>query len=64
MNYEYLAYKPKEVTPGIWLPEDGIDYHSKYTSVKKYNPDGLLFMKLKTVMKRKQSLWIYCQRQS
>ena len=47
MNCEYLAYKPKEVTPGIWLPEDGIDYHSKYTSVKKYNPDGLLFYEIK-----------------
>ena len=47
MNCEYLAYKPKEVTPGIWMPEDGIDYHSKYTSVKKYNPDGLLFYEIK-----------------
>ena len=47
MNCEYLAYKPKEVTPGIWMPEDAIDYNSKYTSVQKYNPDGLLYYEIK-----------------
>jgi hypothetical protein len=47
MNCEYLAYKPKEVTPGIWMPEDWIDYNSIYTSVQKYNPDGLLFYEIK-----------------